>query len=41
MGVSPVTFALRQRTTGAEAAAYEAPPTAWRIAGGATAVLHR
>jgi hypothetical protein len=34
----PVTFVLR-RTTGDEAAAYEAPPTAWRIARGATAVL--
>jgi hypothetical protein len=34
------TFVL-QRTTPAEAAAYEAPPSAWRVAGGATAVLGR
>jgi hypothetical protein len=34
-----VTFVL-QRTTGDEAAAYDAAPSAWRIAGGATAVLH-
>ena len=33
-----VTFVLR-RTTPTEAAGYEAPPSAWRIAGGATAVL--
>jgi hypothetical protein len=33
-----VTFVL-QRTTASEAAAYEAPPAAWRISGGATAVL--
>ena len=37
---TPVTFVL-QRTTPAEAAAYEAPRSAWRIAGGATAVLGR
>jgi hypothetical protein len=39
-GRPPTTFVL-QRTTPAEAAAYEAPPSAWRIAGGATAVLAR
>jgi hypothetical protein len=37
-GAPPVTFVLR-RATADEAAAYEAPPTAWRIAPGATAVL--
>jgi hypothetical protein len=37
-GGPPVSFVLR-RTTADEAAAYEAPPTAWRIARGATAVL--
>lgn len=37
-GRRPVTFVLR-RTTGGEAAAYEAPPGAWRIVVGATAVL--
>ena len=30
-----------QRTTAAEAATFEAPSAAWRIADGATAVLHR
>jgi len=39
-GRPPVTFVL-QRTTPAEAAAYEAPPSAWRIARGAPAVLAR
>jgi hypothetical protein len=34
----PVTFVLR-RTTPMQAAGYEAPPAAWRIAGGATSVL--
>jgi hypothetical protein len=29
------------RTTSAQAATFEAPPAAWRIADGATAVLHR
>jgi hypothetical protein len=37
-GWGSVTFVL-QRTTGGEAAAYEAPPAAWRASGGATAVL--
>ena len=37
-GRPPATFVL-QRTTPAEAAAYEAPPSAWRVARGATAVL--
>jgi len=39
-GRPPTTFVL-QRTTPAEAAAYEAPPSAWRVAAGATAVLAR
>jgi hypothetical protein len=38
-GQPSVTFVL-QRTTPAEASAYEAPSSAWRIADGATAVLH-
>jgi hypothetical protein len=38
-GRQPVTFVL-QRTTPAEASAYEAPSSAGRIADGATAVLH-
>jgi hypothetical protein len=38
-GRQPVTFVL-QRTTSGEAATYEAPSSAWRIADGATAVLH-
>jgi hypothetical protein len=37
-GRQPVTFVL-SRTTPGEAAAYEAPSSAWRIADGATAVL--
>jgi hypothetical protein len=37
-GRRPVTFLL-PRTTGSEAAAFKAPPAAWRIAHGATAVL--
>ncbi|HKE79789.1 MAG TPA: hypothetical protein VKB54_10795 [Solirubrobacteraceae bacterium] len=37
-GRREVTFVL-QRTTAEEAAAYQAPPAAWRIAGGALAVL--
>jgi len=32
---------ILQRTTAAEAATFEAPSAAWRIADGATAVLHR
>jgi hypothetical protein len=38
LGRQPVTFVL-QRTTPGEAATYEAPSSAWRIADGATAVL--
>jgi hypothetical protein len=39
-GQAPVRFVL-VRTTSAQAATFEAPPAAWRIADGATAVLHR
>jgi hypothetical protein len=38
-GRQPVTFVL-QPTTPIEASTYEAPSSAWRIADGATAVLH-
>jgi hypothetical protein len=39
-GQAAAQFVL-QRTTAAQAATFEAPPTAWGIADGATAVLHR
>jgi hypothetical protein len=39
-GRATVRFVL-VRTTSAQAATFEAPPAAWRIADGATAVLHR
>jgi hypothetical protein len=39
-GQAPVRFVL-VRTTSAQAATFEAPPAAWRVADGATAVLHR